>query len=246
MRCIRQEIRLILFQPKILNIKDLNILSEQLLLAVKTEKSTQSISSDLAGVDSSQLLSLTSEKHKLAFWINCYNAFFLILRKELNLKSPDIYRSNEIVIAGHRLTLDDIEHGILRRYRYKFSLGYLPNLFARKVIKDLAVDRLDYRIHFALNCGAESCPPIAFYNHDKIDKQLDIATESFLYSETSIDHERKKIEVTTLFKWFLGDFGGKKGILRIISKYLNQPTIGYSLIYKPYSWAENLSNWKDV
>ena len=40
----------------------------------------------------------------------------------------------------------------------------------------MAVDVIDFRIHFALNCGAKSCPPIAFYSYDKINDQLDLAT----------------------------------------------------------------------
>jgi len=98
------------------------------------------------------------------------------------------------------MSLDEIEHGVLRKYRIKKSLGYLPNWFAPAWIKKWAVDQLDYRIHFALNCGAASCPPIAFYNDIRIDSQLEMATLSFLESETKIDHSSRTIHLSQLFQ----------------------------------------------
>ena len=46
---------------------------------------------------------------------------------------------------------------------------------------------------FALNCGAKSCPPIAFYNAADIDAQLDLATQAFLEGESEFDDEQKII-----------------------------------------------------
>ena len=105
------------------------------------------------------------------------------------------------------------------------------------------VDRLDWRIHFALNCGAQSCPPIAFYKVDQLDAQLDLATSSFLQSETSIDHDRKTIHLSKLFRWFAADFGGKSGIRKILADRLDTTISGYQLIYKPYNWDEQLGNF---
>jgi hypothetical protein len=138
-----------------------------------------------------------------------------------------------------------VEHGILRRYRYKFSLGYLPNLFASKFIKTNAVDKLDYRIHFALNCGAQSCPPIAFYKVDNLDMQLDVATQSHLEGESEFDDEHKSMSTTALFKWFYADFGGKQGIRNIYSEQLDKDISNYKIKYKTYSWEEDLANFSE-
>ena len=188
---------------------------------------------------------LNDDNHKKAFWINIYNAYFQILRKAQQLKKPEIYKSRRINIAGKNFSLDDIEHGILRRYRYKFSLGYLPNPFTSNFIKSLAVDKIDYRIHFALNCGAKSCPPIAFYSPDRIDQQLDMATLTFLEGETDVLEDQKEIHITRLFQWFKGDFGGSSGIRNILKEKLKLENRDYKLIYKAYSWDEELDNFID-
>ena len=93
-------------------------------------------------------------------------------------------RKKLFTITSTLFSLDDVEHGILRRYRYKYSLGFITDLFPSKIIKKLAVSKIDYRIHFALNCGAKSCPPIAFYTSLNIEEELNLATQSFLESET--------------------------------------------------------------
>lgn len=221
-------------------------LSEQLLLAMKMEKSSVDEEAQLATYPFDLFQQeLSTDEAKKAFWINCYNAYFLILRKVKKLEKPAIYRNKEIEIAGNHFSLDDIEHGILRKYRYKPALGYLPNWLAPKLIKNLAVDKMDYRIHFALNCGAASCPPIAFYTPEKIEEQLEMATQSFLEPDTQIDSDKKEIHISQLFKWFLGDFGGKSGIRKILEKQLGIDTSRYQLIYKPYSWEEKLDNYAE-
>ena len=223
---------------------NLNNLSEQLLLAVKNEEAHDSVLTTLAAYDATEIeKQLHNDRCKNAFWINIYNSFFQILRKHRHLGPPKIYTAKEMIIAGHRISLDDIEHGVLRRYRYKYSLGYFSNPFASALIKKWAVSKIDFRIHFALNCGAKSCPPIAFYNVDQLEEQLKLSTKSFLEDETQINEQQKKAHVSKLFLWFLNDFGGKKGIREIISSYLDQDLSNYKLVYKPYSWDEHLDNY---
>lgn len=149
----------------------------------------------------------------------------------------------DIRFADASFSLDDIEHGILRKYRWKYSLGYLPQFLPSSRIKKLAVAEIDFRIHFALNCGAKSCPPIAFYQYERIDEQLDIAAQSFLQSETTIDSTKQEIHVTKIMQWFKGDFGGESGIKRIISKYLGTDFSLYKVKFKDYDWSEDLKNF---
>ncbi len=228
-------------------INKINQVSESLLLAVKMEEDTSAIEKSLADLDLKKLFEhLNEDSHKKAFWVNIYNAFFQILRKEKQVEKSTIYKKKYINIAAQELSLDDIEHGILRRYRYKFSLGYLPNFFTDSLIKKLAVDAIDYRIHFALNCGAASCPPIAFYTPNKIEHQLELATLSFLESETEVDNTQKEIQISKLFKWYQGDFGGKRGIRKIIQDKFKIDAKGYSWKYKDYSWEEQLSNYSTI
>ncbi|MCB0705486.1 MAG: DUF547 domain-containing protein, partial [Saprospiraceae bacterium] len=221
-----------------------DILSEKLLLAVKMDQPTFPFIQKLRELPFSELTSnLEKDDQKKAFWINIYNAFFQILRKIERLDKPEIFRKKAIEISGHFFSLDDIEHGILRKYRWKFSLGYLPNIFAPKLIKGLAVSKIDYRIHFALNCGAKSCPPIAFYSANKLNQQLNMATQSFLEGETDVFPSKKEVHVSRLFQWFRADFGGPTGIRRILKTQIQLETSGLKIVYKPYSWEEVLDNY---
>jgi hypothetical protein len=113
------------------------------------------------------------------------------------------------------------------------------------MIKKHAVSKIDYRIHFALNCGAKSCPPIAFYTADNIEQQLETATLSFLDNETDYLEEKKEVHISRLFLWFLSDFGGKKGIRNILKEKLHLNTNGFKLVFKKYSWEEQLDNYDE-
>ncbi|MEL6989890.1 MAG: DUF547 domain-containing protein [Bacteroidota bacterium] len=218
--------------------------SEQLLLKMKMGENPQTLVDYFRNISIESIQSsITTDNQKKAFWINMYNAYFLILRKIQNLDKSKIYKSKSINIGGHLFTLDDLEHGILRKYRYKYSLGFLPSLFVPSIIKKLAVDKVDYRIHFALNCGAKSCPPIAFYYEDRIEQQLEMATISFLEGETEVKEASKEIWISRLFLWYLGDFGGKSGVRRILEEKLNISTSGYSIHHSEYNWEEDLSNF---
>lgn len=220
-----------------------NQLSELLLLAVKTQKDSTDLVSQIATLSLNKLFhELCSDDKKKGFWINCYNAFFQLLSAEGTTR-PQIYRERLITIAEQKLSLDDIEHGIIRRYRFKYSFGFLPNLLASPLIKKLAVDKIDYRIHFALNCGAKSCPPIAFYSADKVNIQLELAKDAFLESDSTFDVSKKELHVSKLFKWYYHDFGGKDGIVKIHNDMFKKNFSGFSIKYNLYSWEKELNNF---
>lgn len=220
-------------------------LSEELLYKVKTEETTDSIEAEIEQLSPEKLIKgLNNDNAIKTFWINMYNAWYQILVVREKKKSPEIFTQKLIPVAGKKFSLDDIEHGILRKYRWKYSKGFLPKFFPGKLIKQLAVSKIDYRIHFALNCGAKSCPPIAFYSYNDIDRQLDLAAKSFLSGETEIDDVKKEVRVTKIMDWFIGDFGGKKGIRRIIKDVLQTNVTGFTLKFKPYNWDEALHNFQ--
>ena len=152
---------------------NINHLSEQLLLAVKKEEPINHLIEEIAHLDQVILAEqLIDDFSKIACWVNFYNAFFQILRKEHQLNRPQVFTKKVILIAGKRISLDTIEHGILRRYRFKYSLGFFANPFTNTITKKWAVDHIDYRIHFALNCVAKSCPSIEYYKKEHIHQQL--------------------------------------------------------------------------
>jgi len=224
---------------------ELLLLSERILEKVKKGEPTLDIEDILARIDKQELLEeITDDAAKKTFWINIYNAWYQLLATREQLKKPEIFTSKVILIAGVKFSLDDIEHGILRKYRWKYSKGYFPSFFPGKLVKTLSVEEIDYRIHFALNCGAVSCPPILFYSYDKIESQLDQATRSFLLSETVIDDDKKEVRVSKILDWFRGDFGGKEGIRNIIGGIFEKSIRNYSIKFTAYDWSAKLNNFE--
>lgn len=219
--------------------------SGELLFAVRSGAPSSNLEASLANASMSDLnQELSNDRAKTAFWVNIYNAYFQILTFREKLGKDQIFKAKKIAIAGNPFSLDQIEHGILRRYRWKYSLGYLPDWTATRLIRQLAVDAVDGRIHFALNCGAVSCPPIAFYDAHDLEKQLETATLSFLSTETTIDDSSKTILTTRLFKWFSGDFGGRKAAIQLIENHLKRDLKGYRLKFKPYDWTTKMANFQ--
>lgn len=170
---------------------------------------------------------LKSDKQKKAFWINVYNGVtnYLIIdnRLKIHMKElPGFFANYRLDIGGYWLSLDDIEHGILR----KNARGHLPSDDAKLAWQ---VEALDYRIHFALNCGALSCLPIAFYQESRIDQQLAMATDNFIGAEFIVNEFSKTIVCSSLFDWYRNDFG---------DIYLNDSIYqGFQVQLKPYDWS---------
>lgn len=226
-------------------------LSQEFIYAAKTGDSAERLVGRLRNMDYETLkTSLPTDADKKAFWINLYNGFtqyFLRQAPERYKDRGKFFKAKQITVAGKEFSLDDIEHGILRRSKIKWSLGHLNKLFPRKTEKELRVQNVDYRIHFALNCGAKSCPPIAFYSPEKLEQQLEVATKSYLTSEVEIKDAEKTAYLPAIMGWFRRDFGGKKGMRKLLQKH------GYASVntstkiqFKKYDWNLYLDNFKNL
>ncbi len=225
-------------------------LSQDYMYAAKTGESTIVFEQQLKTTSLTDLKNkLNTDDEKKAFWINLYNGY---VQATLS-KNPDAYKSRsaffkskQLQIAGLQLSLDDIEHGFLRRSKIKWSGGYLSNLFPGKTEKELRVNKLDYRLHFALNCGAKSCPPIAFYNPENLNKQLDIATTAYLTGEAEYDKEINIVKLSAIMGWFRNDFGGKKGMIRLLKeKAIIPEDVHPKIKFKSYDWTLYLNNYQN-
>jgi hypothetical protein len=223
-------------------------LSQNLLLAVKTEQEASAFIRQLADYEAIALnQELSDDTHKIAFWVNIYNTFAQLLLKEalLRQKKPQtIYTPKVIKIAHQVLNLDEIEHGILRRSQFKYGLGYITNWLISSYEKKQRLQKRDYRIHFALNCGAKSCPPIAFYKPQTLDNQLDMATQSYLESTSKYEKTTNTVYIAKLMFWFKGDFGGTAGIIEMLAKYgIIPPTLLPKIKFQTYDWAVELNKF---
>ncbi len=224
--------------------------SKSLLLAIQEESSTKPYVNALANATLEALENnLNTEEKKLAFWINTYNAFIQIRLNQNPSHYKDrsaFFKSPMIDIAGEKMSFAQIEHGIIRRSQIEYFLGYISNPFASKREKKLRLNERDFRIHFALNCGAKSCPPVAVYNAQDIDDQLNYIAKKFLQEFSTYDVVKKEVHTTSLFSWFRGDFGGTKGIKKILRQYGITPDLDFKAFTTPYDWTLHLNNFIDI
>jgi hypothetical protein len=221
-----------------------------LLRAVEAGEETIALERELAALDRERLIgALPDDRAKKAFWIDLYNAFVqitLAANSQLFEDKNTFFGAKRLPIAGQYLSLDDIEHGLLRRSQLKRGLGYLPNPLPGGFERTMRVEKRDPRIHFALNCGAASCPPVAAYTPEEIDHQLDLASESYLHGEVKYDASKDLARVPRLCLWFHGDFRGQAGIRSLLRRYDVIPaTVTPSIRYQGYDWTLDRGNFEE-
>ncbi|PKA99923.1 uncharacterized protein DUF547 [Flavobacteriaceae bacterium MAR_2009_75] len=230
---------------------DLNELSEDFLSNIKNNQSTNEIRAQLYNLTLEDIeKELKTDDEKLAFWINIYNAYIQVILSENPEKYDDrgeFFKNEQIPIAGRLIAFAKIEHGIIRKSQWELGLGMIRKWFPNKFERKLRVDERDYRIHFALNCGAKDCPPVAIYTPDRLNEQLKIGTANHLSKTSEYNPETKEVSITSLFNWFRGDFGCKGGIKDILKEQGIIPTTkGIDLVYKNYDWTLDLDNWTEL
>lgn len=140
-----------------------------------------------------------SKSQRLAFWINAYNAFTLraivdhypiragwfTLQPRHSIRQIDgVWTRMTWSAAGRSVTLDDIEHHILRP---EFK---------------------EPRVHFAINCASVSCPPLDAepYQPAQLDAQLDAAARRYFASSEGLQIDGTTLRVTSILKWYGQDF----------------------------------------
>jgi Protein of unknown function, DUF547 len=152
-----------------------------------------------------------------ALFINAYNA--LTIRTVLDRVSEDgtfqiesirdiddVFGRKVHVVGGYHLSLDDIEHGILR-----------PTF-------------RDPRIHFAVNCASMSCPPLPVhaFRGDAIDEELEAAATSALGNPDYATVDSGELLLTKILDWYGSDFvnpdyrGSENTVAAFVRKYANE------------------------
>lgn len=213
-------------------------LSEELLSTTKLGKDTTYLIRQLFHIRHTKIeKSLDTDALKKSFWINIYNAFYLIILNDTK-QHETMYSIKRIKIARYRLSLNDIEHGILRKNKFKMGYGYVTNPFYSVFVKKLAVSELDYRIHFALRTTNLNPAPFDCFNCHEIEAQLASVAADFIEFETEFDHESKKIIVSQFLLTYLRDFGGIQSIKKMLETIFKKDFKGYSLKFKPYNRVE--------
>ena len=177
------------------------------------------LEAELRDVDPAAL----DDRGRIAYWLNAYNLSLLGALAE-RPRSGRLIRHRRLFstathsVGGRDYSLDVIEHGLLRgNRRPPYGLRRLlrpgdPRLAA-------APGRFDPRIHFALNCGARSCPPVRVYT-ETVDSELEEATRGYLAAESDLDRDRGTLSLPGLIRFYLGDFGGRGGAVEFAAAHL--------------------------
>lgn len=196
-------------------------------------------------------LTLDGRQRQMAFWVNIYSALLIdsIIRFEVRgsiLQQSRIFRRAAYRIAGLRFSAEVIEHGVLRANRPN-PLTRLRALESNDRRAAYAPGEPDPRIHFALVCGARACPPIAFYSHQQLERQLDLASSNFInQGGARFDARQGDLLLSPIFRWYRADFGGRRGILEFIQRYSRDAALQDALNigdlrmrFSNYDWRVN-------
>ncbi len=172
-----------------------------------------------------------SEPEQFAAYSNVYNA--LTVKHILGRYPVKSIRSGYLVgpwkkvfttVDGEDVSLDDIEHQILR------------------------VEWQDPRVHYAINCAAFSCPNLQTdaWFAETLDEELDRAAREYVNDPRGVTIRRNgTLQVSTIYKWFREDFGGSNdGVIDHLLEYA-EPDLAAQIQAKPritkhaYDWDLN-------
>jgi len=163
-----------------------------------------------------------SRDARLAYWINAYNAYTvkLILNHYPVNSISDIYDGNPwdvkwIELGRDQFSLNQIEHRIIRK---RFD---------------------EPRIHFAVNCAAQSCPPLLpqAFTAENLDNMLDKAARAFINNPSYNKISTNNLKLSKIFDWYAEDF---ENIQRFIAQYsTTNVEQDASVSYMDYDWSLN-------
>ena len=164
----------------------------------------------------------------LAWHLNAYNAWILhnILKKYPTKGPLDgetlFFHGNRITISGKETSFDHLEQKVIR-----------PTF-------------KEPRIHFAVNCASESCPPLDTkpFTATTLDADLERLTRTFINDNPQgVVLSGNKVKLSKIFEWYADDFGGKDQLISYINRYRNQPIpSGSKPEFLDYSWKLNAVN----
>ncbi len=166
---------------------------------------------------------------RAASLVNAYNAFVLqwILRNyptESIWQLKNSFKEKRNEISGSKVALNDIENGSLR-------------------------PAIGWRAHAVLVCAARSCPPLqrSAYRAENFEEQDAEAFRAWLGREdlNKFLPSEKRVDISSIFKWFKGDFDKGGGVPKVLGLYAPQNVRSfagsgnYETKYATYNWGLN-------
>lgn len=148
---------------------------------------------------------------QFAYWVNLYNAatvqviidnYPLESIRDIGLLGQGPWKDKILKVEGKSLSLDDIEHGILR-----------------PIWKDV-------RIHYAVNCASIGCPNLALkaYRADTLEEMLEEAARAYINHPRGFNRIDGQLIASNIFEWYQSDWGGEEDVLAHARKYAADET----------------------
>lgn len=170
-----------------------------------------------------------TREEQLAYWINAYNAFTVkLILDHYPLHSIEelhgipyvntVFHKEWFELGGMAMSLNRIEHGVLRQ---QFQ---------------------EPRIHAAINCASVSCPPLqsVAFLPETMDQQLEIVMRSFVNDPLRNRLSPEEVEISSIFRWFRGDFTQNGNIISFLNQYVDVPiSPDADVRYLTYDWNLN-------
>lgn len=172
-----------------------------------------------------------SEKEKLAFWINAYNA--LAIKGIIDGLTPSrffsritYFKSTDYKLAGRDINLYDLE-------------------------RDIIIPFNEPRIHFAIVCASASCPNLISeaYVANKLEQQMENNARKFINNDfkNQFDTEKKVIRISKIFDWFTEDFKKHSGsVQKFLANYVEDAALAkllaedaFRIKHLKYDWSLN-------
>ncbi len=167
----------------------------------------------------------------IAYYANLYNAVTVQVVvdnypvksiRKLGPLSSGPWKKNLLTINGVASSLNDVEHEILRK---QFPSPY---------------------IHYMVNCASVGCPNLlnSAWDGRTIDRVKVKAAEDYINSPRGVQITSKGLKVSSIFKWFKEDFGGKSGLLKHIRQHARPELAqaidnGAQVVDYGYDWSLN-------
>ena len=173
-----------------------------------------------------------------AFWINFYNALTIdVVLDHYPVKTiKDIslggifsfgpWKKELVAVEGRKLSLDNIEHDILRKTWN------------------------EPRVHYAVNCASMSCPNLMAkaFTGAKLDEMLTQGARDYVNHKRGVNVSGTRLRLSNIFDWYRKDFGSNEAeVIAHVSTYA-QPALKQQLSnFKTingydYDWSLNEAN----
>lgn len=149
----------------------------------------------IARLESQEVTALNRDE-QFAYWVNLYNAVTVDVILEAypvesirdikpSLFSLGPWKQERVTVQGTALSLDDIEHNILRPIWQ------------------------DPRVHYAVNCASIGCPNLMdeAFTAAGLDQKLDEAAGAYVNHDRGAKVTDGKLTVSSIYDWFKEDFG---------------------------------------